>query len=489
MAPIVPNQSPKGLGESRMQFKNLLWPEKVRCKMNKVIIFFFLLIFVLKVDASEIDQLTVEQLVGDQGRFECIKTDSTALLIKTKRRVGNFECVFDDGSKFTMFEGGHEYAIPLDSKIVVSNRHGYKFKFLPLQKPLKGWGYRVEFSNGDRHRPQTYSCFEGNIVFLGQTPDSKFVVTPPTLEAAMDALKEAGIDPGRSTQLAKKPVQPSPTEYGILKMEDLIGEKGIFERIEIDRENFYLKFKESGDKYIYSINYLKPLENKPGEEIAVPFCGRFNLSGNGVSLTFIPIPDKNLVKDGFYIVKDIDLNAAGKGLLRIEGYLIATFTGRTKERKNSHAVVTFPAISAALAAVCKDKWDILNLEYLYGGNTSIADVTFDGTSFFIKIKSKFTPKRYEMNGDLFDVKEPGKPMAVPIGSSINPTGLEEFHPLPEPLRAHGLDVRINSSASGYREGFLLFTGREKDGKPEAIMTEPFLPAAIAAFEKAKQEGK
>jgi len=134
---------------------------------------------------------------------------------------------------------------------------------------------------------------------------------------------------------------PAPTTQGVLTMEDLVGESGLFESIECGgvscgEKYFYFTFKKTGERYRYG--FLQPVENKPGEELIVPTGSHLKLVGKDVTLTLTPL--RNPLSDVFLVVKDTVSPEPEKGLTRLEGHLVMAKRSATR---GDNAAVRDPA--------------------------------------------------------------------------------------------------------------------------------------------------
>ena len=280
----------------------------------------------------------------------------------------------------------------------------------------------------------------------------------------------------------------APTKYGMLSFEDLVGESGMLDSIENDSDNFFFKFKTSGGEYSYG--YLQPIAIEPGGEVAVRTGERFRFSGDNVSLNLAPLPDRSLTKDGFALTIDRDLRASGKGVIRLDGYLVVSKRGAVRGK---NAVMTRPAVPDAYDARSqnKGKRNELRHPHLFGKDSPFESISFDGTRFHISFKEKSYPIDYYLeNTRRLTNKQKQEPIPVPVGTAFNlwhKYTNYRFLPLPEPLRKCGLDARIGDYS--FQEGFILFTEGDAGGKREMFITEPYLAVAIDALAEANKKRK
>ncbi len=312
-------------------------------------------------------------------------------------------------------------------------------------------------------------------------------------------MKSTGLDPTKKSPINKKTFI-IPDEIRPLKYDELFGEKGIFERLTCVKSNtvdYRLKFKQDGPRYQYSVNYLKPVENKPGEEIIIQQGDRFRLTGSNLSLSFDPLP-KSYKLSGFSVVLEIDQRSSGKGLLRTEGFLKDSGYVKGSEIREMYSRMSYPAIGAMkLSEADSNKFSVAKYEdvvgegvnfEVIGGTANIDKIDFDGKKFTIKLNSKNFPFNCFVDKDHIKVEKREDVITAPVGSVIWLSNLgSTLLPLPEPLRDGGLHVVLKCTRGRWKECYFIFTGREKDGKKEVLVTEPYLSAALVALERVRKE--
>ena len=447
-------------------------------------------------NSADFEPLTLDQLVGEDGIFNNLFIEGSDIVIKFPNSCFGelYGCSIDERQEFMTKTGG-EYHFNIGSSFRFRSR-GCTIKFTCLQEPLKPFGYHVVYAYGGGHPPRRGHHYEGYLVSLGRTSNSKLVITSPTAEAALTALQEAGIDPSKLSTHQEKPFEV-PDEARPLKFDDLFEEKGIFESVQFIKAGavgFILKFKSTGERYKYSVNYLKPVESKPGEELTLKFGERFKLTGGDMTLEFTPLHMPiNTDGLGFSVVMTIDQRSTGKGLSRLEGNLVIK-----KHINDDRVRMTYPAVAAVIVEGRKqEKWAVMKYEDLIGekakfdvsgGKANIESIDFDGKEFTMKVSVDKPPINCFVGKNVVVLQKTGETIAIPVGTKTDISSEDAcFQPLPEPLRNLGLHARFSTKHGDLlKEGYFLFTGREKDGKKEMIVTEPYVGAALIALDKARK---